>query len=137
MRRRLLSAPLSPSREILRRSLLHASASGPKRPEKQDPWHICCNSCILALHLSEYRAGSAFPGLISFAMSRAFQAGVEKNWNRPVLCSCHGAPTTQRTASRMKIHIQKDQVATVPPERRLESFSFRDCACFKPTLCQN
>jgi hypothetical protein len=32
------------------------------------------------LHLSEYRAGSGFPGLISFAMSRAFQAGVEKNW---------------------------------------------------------
>jgi hypothetical protein len=80
MRRRPLSAPLSASREILRRSLLHASASGPKRPEKQDPWHISCNSCILALHLSKYRAGSAFSWPGFFCCHVHFKAGVERDW---------------------------------------------------------
>jgi hypothetical protein len=41
--------------------------TGLKRPETQDPRPYFCDCCILPLHLSKYRVGSALSGQVSFS----------------------------------------------------------------------
>jgi hypothetical protein len=53
-------------------------ATGLKRPEIPDPRPLFCNSCMLALHLSKYRVGSALSGQFLLCSHVLFETGVEK-----------------------------------------------------------